>query len=203
MRPLSTSGPTVRIGEHAVDERDDVVRPADQLQVGGEAAGVEEVVARMLDRGRDEAGAGERGQRVVVAKMRAAGAVRVDDERKGARGRGRPAHGGDGEGADLRRAGVRPGRIEDDGRHRPALHGIDELQIEKAGGELLGLSRTPRHAGKQRRREQEDEVQVSHAARSLKPATGRSDSMGRGHRDVAVGAQARREQREARRSSSC
>ena len=154
------------------------MRTADQLQVGGKAAVVAIVVARMLDGGRHEAGAGERGERVVMAEMRAAGAVRVHDQRIGSGCRGGPARRSNGEGTDLRRAAVRLGGIEDDGRHRPALDGIGELQIQEAGTEVFGAdgSRTAcRGRAPPRARHVSSSCRIR--PRSMQPATRRSDSM--------------------------
>ena len=64
------------MSQECVDEGDDVMRPADQLQVRGKPAIVAVVVTRMLDRCRNEPCASKCGQAVMMTKTAAAGAVR-------------------------------------------------------------------------------------------------------------------------------
>jgi hypothetical protein len=139
-----------------------VVRAPDQLQVGGKAAAVQVVVARMADRGRHEAGAGERAQRIVVVEMIAAGAVGMHDEREGSGGRCGSARGGHGIGADLGRAAPVARGIEDDGRHLSAFHGIGELQVLEAGAEVVSPGCVARFAGEKREGECQSRQCVAH-----------------------------------------
>jgi hypothetical protein len=127
------------VRENAVDESNDMVRPPDQLQIGGETAVVAEVVTRVLDRSSDEAGAGEGREAVMVAHQRAAGAVRENDQGKRASGGGGIGHGIEGEGAQLGRRALRLRRIDDDGRHWAAFDGVGEGQVQEARAMAVGV----------------------------------------------------------------
>jgi hypothetical protein len=63
----------------------------------------------------------------------------------------------------LGRAAALPGGIEHNGRHRPAFHGIGELEIDEAGPEFVCAGGAMRRANEERQREERCQEHVSHS----------------------------------------